>query len=88
MKVSTRVLAFALLSGSAVAFTSPSTHRRETRLAVLEKPQEKKLAKIEQLKIDSKGLIHPLKEVRTFPQPCRSTTQRHASEDCPTEVMK
>ena len=30
---------------------------------VLEKPKEKKLAKIETLKIESDHLVHPLKEV-------------------------
>ena len=32
---------------------------------VLEKPKEKKLAKIELLKIESDHLVHPLKEVRS-----------------------
>jgi hypothetical protein len=31
---------------------------------VLEKPKIKEIAKIEQLKVDSKYLVHPLKEVR------------------------
>jgi Trk-type K+ transport system membrane component len=33
---------------------------------VLEKPRVKEIAKIEQLKVDSNYLIHPLQEVRSF----------------------
>jgi hypothetical protein len=40
------------------------THRTKSPLCmVLEKPRVKEIAKIEQLKVDSSYLIHPLKEV-------------------------
>lgn len=42
---------------------SPSSHRLNM---VLEKPKEKTLAKIEQLKVESGYLTHPLQEVRVF----------------------
>ena len=58
----------AILASCAGAFQSPfgiTSRQSSTSLSmVLEKPMEKKLAKIETLKIDSDHLIHPLKEVR------------------------
>ena len=62
----------ALSSGSATAFVgssaslvSKSAQSRSSALSmVLEKPKEKKISKLEQLKVDSDHLIHPLKEVR------------------------
>jgi len=48
------------------AFVAPTfaSHKRASSLSmVLEMPKEKKLAKIESLKIDSDYLRHPLKEV-------------------------
>jgi hypothetical protein len=43
----------------------PSVARSSSTLSmVLEKPKIKEIAKIEQLKVDSKYLLHPLDEVR------------------------
>jgi hypothetical protein len=55
----------ALCASSVVGFTPVlSSARRGSALAmVLEKPKVKKIQKIEQLKVDSDHLIHPLKEV-------------------------
>ena len=59
----------ALLGSSpSSAFTAPSfsrrTQSRTTNLSmVLEKPKEKKLSKLEILKVDSDHLVHPLQEV-------------------------
>jgi len=69
MNMRTTAAAAAVLivaASTAHAFQSPllATTSRSSRLAmVLEKPPAKKLAKIEQLKVDSDHLIHPLKEV-------------------------
>jgi hypothetical protein len=58
---------------SSAAFAVPNSRRVETTTTtslsmVLEKPVQKKLAKIEELKIASDHLVHPLLEVR-----CRSS---------------
>jgi hypothetical protein len=54
--------------GSVSAFTVPFgakvSRSKSTLSMVLEKPVEKKLAKIETLKIGSNHLLHPLQEVR------------------------
>ena len=53
-----------VVSTTARAAAARSGSSSSTQLSmVLEKPPTKKLAKIEQLKIDSDHLIHPLKEV-------------------------
>lgn len=66
------VLAVVLAAASAFSAFTPHSHRRTTTSTsrttalsmVLEKPLSKKIAKIEQLKVESDYLIHPLKEVR------------------------
>jgi hypothetical protein len=67
MKYSVGLLGL-LSVGSVSAFTVPfgsKVHRSKSTLSmVLEKPVDKKLAKIETLKIESNHLIHPLREVR------------------------
>jgi hypothetical protein len=50
----------------AFAFLHSGSSRSSALSMVLEKPKEKKLQKIETLKIDSDHLIHPLKEVRVY----------------------
>lgn len=70
MKFVGALTALAAFSGSAAAFTAApsfaSKARSQSSLSmVLEKPKvEKKLSKLENLKIESDYLIHPLKEVR------------------------
>lgn len=70
MKFSCCIVAVAALSGPAAAFVgSPSSFALKSRSSsalsmVLEKPKEKKISKLEQLKVNSDHLIHPLKEVR------------------------
>jgi len=74
MKLSSYILGVTALSTSATAFVgsplvtgikSKSSSSSSSSLSmVLEKPTTKKIAKIEQLKVDSDYLIHPLKEVR------------------------
>lgn len=67
MKLLSSLTSWALLAGSASAFVPSKAATSSTALhMVLEKPKEKKLAKIEMLKIESDHLIHPLKEVCTF----------------------
>jgi len=67
-RIELAVASLFLLAGSNHAFTARSV-RQQTRGSttqvnmVLEKPQEKKIAKIEQLKVDSDYLVHPLYEV-------------------------
>jgi hypothetical protein len=67
MKLSIALVGLASV-GSVSAFTVPfgsKVHRSKSTLSmVLEKPAEKKLAKIESLKVVSDHLINPLKEVR------------------------
>ena len=66
MKFHFTLATWAILSGSTMAFTpvQPAATTSTTALnMVLEKPKEKKLPKIEVLKIESDHLIHPLKEV-------------------------
>ena len=63
-----------LLAGSVAAFAPPQTATPPSTTAlhmVLEKPKEKKLPKIEVLKIESDHLVHPLKEVRGVVCNCR-----------------
>jgi hypothetical protein len=70
--------AFAVLASSAAAFApAASFTRRSSSLYVLEMPKTaKKISKLEQLKVDSNRLIHPLAEVCTvFPRPAVSTTR-------------
>ena len=69
MKYSCCAVALAALSGSAAAFMgSPLVASKATSSSslsmVLEKPKEKKISKLELLKVQSDHLIHPLKEVR------------------------
>ena len=68
MKFSAVATASVLFCGVASAFVQPSLLPRvkngSSLSMVLEKPKQKKLQKIEVLKIDSDHLIHPLKEVR------------------------
>ena len=69
MKFQFSLTMWAILAGSATAFVSPQAPAVSSTTAlnmVLEKPKEKKLPKIEVLKIDSDHLIHPLKEVGYF----------------------
>ena len=72
MKIASTILALLLIGASSVdAFgvhrSSTSARSLSSSLSmVLEKPKEKKLAKIETLKIDSDHLLHPLKEVRKW----------------------
>lgn len=67
MKFQLNVVVWALLAASSEAFAPASSHQGSISTTalhmVLEKPKEKKLPKIELLKIDSDHLIHPLKEV-------------------------
>jgi hypothetical protein len=66
MRFSVTPLALLLiLNGSAAAFSvGQSSARRSSSLSmVLEKPKEKKLQKIESLKVKSDHLVHPLIEV-------------------------
>ena len=66
MKLQFSLSTWAILAGSAMAFApvQPAATTSTTALnMVLEKPKEKKLPKIEVLKIESDYLIHPLKEV-------------------------
>lgn len=70
MKFQLALTTWAVLAGSATAFApsslKPSSASSTTALnMVLEKPKEKKLPKIEVLKLESDHLIHPLKEVGT-----------------------
>ena len=54
-----------LLAWTAEAFVPLRPSQKYTSLSmVLEKPKIKEIAKIEQLKVDSNYLLHPLKEVR------------------------
>jgi hypothetical protein len=71
--------ALAILASSASAFApSASFTRRSSSLFVLEMPKEtKKISKLEQLKVDSDHLIHPLVEVRSF----LLLLFRHATEE-------
>jgi hypothetical protein len=66
MKLAAAVIA-STLAVTGCAFTplsfGTSQSSRSQLSMVLEKPKVKKLAKIESLKIESKGLVHPLKEV-------------------------
>ena len=50
--------------GRSRLFSSTDSSSSSALSMVLEKPVTKKLAKIEQLKVDSDHLIHPLREVR------------------------
>jgi len=71
MKFEFSLTAWSILAGSAMAFVPPqaATFTSPTALnMVLEKPKEKKLPKIEVLKIESDHLVHPLKEVGFFKQ--------------------
>jgi hypothetical protein len=65
MKVSVTVAATLLICGATDAFVGPQVKRSASSLSmVLEMPKQKKLQKIETLKIDSDYLRHPLAEVR------------------------
>ena len=60
------VNALAVLTASSafnVNPTFPTSARGSALSMVLEKPKVKTIAKIEQLKVDSDHLVHPLKEV-------------------------
>lgn len=64
---------FGLIAWSADGFTSPTfavtsqtTSSRSQLSMVLEKPKQKKLSKLEILKVSSDHLVHPLQEVRAF----------------------
>ena len=69
MKFHFSLTAWVVLAGSATAFVPPQVASPALTTAlnmVLEKPKEKKLPKIEVLKMESDHLIHPLKEVGSF----------------------
>lgn len=70
MKFVLGITTWAMLANTATAFaptSSLATSTTPTALhMVLEKPKEKKLAKIEQLKVDSDHLLQPLKDVRSI----------------------
>ena len=66
MKLHFSLTTWALLSSSAAAFVPPHAATSSSTTAlnmVLEKPVEKKLPKIEVLKLESDHLLEPLKEV-------------------------
>lgn len=66
MKFELSFTTWAMLAGSTAAFVPPQAATSASTTAlnmVLEKPVEKKLPKIEALKVESDHLIHPLKEV-------------------------
>jgi hypothetical protein len=65
MKFSFTIAAALLICGATEAFVGPQVKRSASSLSmVLEMPKQKKLQKIETLKIDSDYLRHPLAEVR------------------------
>ena len=68
MRIVGAFAALAALSGPVAAFTPATSFASKARRGnplsmVLEKPKEKKLAKIESLKVESDHLVHPLQEV-------------------------
>ena len=64
MKLSTVAVTASILSFGN-AFIAPRSNRASSSLSmVLEMPKEKKISKLETLKVVSDHLIHPLPEVR------------------------
>jgi hypothetical protein len=68
MKFSSYLAALAALSASAGAFQvtssfTPKARSNSSLSMVLEKPKVKMISKLEQLKVESDHLVHPLKEV-------------------------
>ena len=65
-------LTVALVASTSAFTAGPAVHSRQIAASssslnmVLEKPAAKKISKLEALKVNSKNLIHPLKEVRTI----------------------